>query len=199
MVLHHKQEGGRDRENYLTNEELVKLYHDGDPSALEALYLQNHRLIRYTVRRLCRGREQDFDDEMQEAFFMMIKKVNKFREEGSASLATYIVKQIIWGYKDRRRTAQSQHEKGMISLDTPINRNDGNTILLIDTLPDPTANFEDEISDEMVRNQLKVVLHEIISTLPERQRAVIQARLEGYSQLEQPATMALILISTPRA
>lgn len=174
--------------NLLTNEELVKLYHDGNPSALEALYLQNYGLIRQTVRRLCRSKPETFEDEMQEAFFDLVEAVKSFPDDKDVKLATYIVNSIRWRMYRRREIEYKKRPPQIASLDEPLPGFEDQDMTLGDTVADPDAEFEEDcikrVGDQQIQDRLKAVIGEIIAGLPKRAQQVIKERIKGRSQTE---------------
>lgn len=170
----------------MTNEELVKLYRAGDPSALEAIYLQNYGLIRMTVRKLCRYEQDAFDDEMQEAFFALAEAVKSFPDDPKAKLATYLVNSIKWKKWRRYQTDQKHNHKNNVSLDEPLPGFEESNITLGDAIADPDAEFEEDcvnrIADQAIQDRLKTVIADIIAGLPKRPQEVILARMEGKSR-----------------
>ena len=178
-------------ENILTNEELVKLYHAGNPSALEALYLQNYGLICQTVRRLCWSKPKTFEDEMQEAYFALVQAVKAYPDSTDIKFSTYIINSIKW-HKARRNDRERQRNPNnfiTISLDEPLPGIEDGDLTLGSTIADPEAELEfedrvEQIADQQVQERLKEVLSEIIAGLPRRSREVIRERLKGYSQAE---------------
>jgi len=175
-------------ENILTNEELVKLYHAGNPSALEALYLQNYGLICQTVRRLCWSKPETFEDEMQEAYFALVQAVKAYPDSTDIKFSTYIINSIKW-HKARRNDRERQRNPNnfiTISLDEPLPGIEDGDLTLGSTIADPEAEleFEDcinQIADQQVQKRLKIVINEIISRLPKRSQEVIKERLKGRS------------------
>lgn len=172
----------------LTNEELVKLYHTGNPSALEALYLQNYGLIRSTVGKLCRYKPESFEDEMQEAFFDLVEAVKSFPDDKDVKLATYIVNSIRWRMYRRREAEYKKRPPKIASLDEPLPGFEDSDITLGDTVADPDAEFEEDcikrVGDQQIQDRLKAVISEIISGLPKRSQEVIRERLKGRSRAD---------------
>jgi RNA polymerase sigma factor (sigma-70 family) len=164
----------------VTNEELVKLYRAGDPSALEALCLQNYNLIRQTVSKLCKYQPEMFEDEMQEAFLALLVAVNKYQEDSGSKLATYIVNEIEWSRKNRYRYRSRHDVIDTVSLDKPLPGESTETVLS-DTISDPNSDLASNFEKEDIRQRLKTVLSDIVERLPNEQKTVIKARLEDKS------------------
>ncbi|MGI5838200.1 MAG: RNA polymerase sigma factor [bacterium] len=169
----------------VTNEELVKLYRAGDPSALEALYLRNYGLIRQIVIRLCPGgNQQDIEDEMQEAFFALVEAVKAFPEGQDVKLTTYISNCIKWHKSRRYQFDRKRNPENLISLDEPLPGIEGN-ITLGDTVVDPDAEFEEgcvnRVAYQKIQDRLDSLIDEILS---KRESDVIRRRMSGKTQAE---------------
>lgn len=176
--------------NIVTNEELVKLYRAGDPSALEALYLRNYGLIRQIVIKLCPGgNQQDIEDEMQEAFFALVEAVKAYPDGQDVKLATYIVNQISWRKKNRYKLEQSklppEGKKAILSLDSPISGIESNEITLGDAIADPDAEFEEDCVNRAAYQKIQDRLNSIIDELlSKREGDIIRRRMSGQTQAE---------------
>lgn len=83
----------------MTNEELCTMYQNGDPEALEKLYIQNRGLIEMIIRKY--AALQDPDDLMQESFFAVRKAAALWDHSKGGNFATYCaywIKQTVHRY-----------------------------------------------------------------------------------------------------
>ena len=84
----------------MTNEELCVKYQNGDPEAIEQLYIQNIRMIEKIIRRY---RDiEDLDDLRQESFFGIVRAAELWKpDKGSfINYAVYWIKQAVRRYID---------------------------------------------------------------------------------------------------
>lgn len=169
----------------LTNEELVSIYQEGNINALEALWLQNIGLIRKVVRKMCFVPEE-FDDELQEAFFAMRKAALSYKPGSNFTFTTALCNQISWDRSRRLQTAQKKNPPETVSIDTPVSGTEDLT--LGDTLIDERENVEESVLryvDEVsVQARLNTILREIITDLPPKCRRIMEYRLCGFSQAD---------------
>lgn len=170
-------------EQLFTNEELVAIYQGGDINALEALWLQNTRLIEHTIRRIGCPPDQ-IEDEIQNAFFSLQKAATRYSPESAFKFTTALMNTIKW---DRsRRYAKDKNPKDTISIDQPLPGEEDFTIS--DLLNDESVNVEADVAlhldEEQMTKRLNEVLLEIINRLPERIKNVMVDRLRGFSQAQ---------------
>lgn len=170
----------------VTNEELVKLYRAGDPSALEALYLRNYGLIRRIVIRLCPGgNQQDIEDEMQEAFFALVEAVKAYPDGQDVKLATYIANCIKWHKSRRYHFTRKHNPENPVSLDEPLPGFEESNITLADAIADPDAEFEEDcvnrVAYQKIQDQLNSIIDELLS---KREGDIIRRRMSGQTQAE---------------
>ena len=122
----------------MTNEHLVISAKKGDISALEQLYTQNSGIIFRNCRPFKRlGYETD--DLMQEAYFVLLKAVDSYKEDSGYQFVTYLSNQLKWYFS--RHVKRDKNRRDLCVLDSPIDE-DGETAKA-DMLPDEAAEFED--------------------------------------------------------
>ena len=88
--------------NKLTNEELCKLYQQGDKDALTKLYKNNYSLIVYLAKQYVGrlGNHLHLDDLIQIATLQFINATNKFDcLQTSCKFSSYVATNIEWGIK----------------------------------------------------------------------------------------------------
>ncbi len=153
----------------------------GDESVRRTLIEHNIRLVVYIARKF-ENTGVGLEDLISIGTIGLIKAVNTFDPHKNIKLATYASRCIeneILMYL--RRSVKS---RGEISLDEPLNVDwDGNELLLSDIL----GTDSDVVYKEMDNEIDKSLLSEAISTLPQRERLIINMRfgLSGFSENTQ--------------
>ena len=153
-------------EEQLLSEQLA----NGDDKAREKLIVHNLRLVVYIAKKL-ESSGVNIEDLISIGTIGLIKAVNTFSPEKNIKLATYASRCIENEILMYLRKIASQ--KMEISLDEPLNTDwDGNELMLADVL----GSEGDEISREIEEDDEKRMVMEIINTLPERERIIIDMR-----------------------
>lgn len=153
-------------EEQILSEQLTQ----GDKDAREKLIVHNLRLVVYIAKKF-ESSGVNIEDLISIGTIGLIKAVNTFSPEKNIKLATYASRCIENEILMYLRKIASQ--KMEISLDEPLNTDwDGNELMLADVL----GSEVDEISREIEEDDEKRMLMEIIKTLPERERIIIDMR-----------------------
>lgn len=153
-------------EEQLLSEQLA----NGDEKAREKLIVHNLRLVVYIAKKF-ESSGVNIEDLISIGTIGLIKAVNTFSPEKNIKLATYASRCIENEILMYLRKISSQ--KMEISLDEPLNIDwDGNELMLADVL----GSEGDEISREIEEDDEKRMVMEIIKTLPERERIIIDMR-----------------------
>ena len=153
-------------EEQLLSEQLA----NGDDKAREKLIVHNLRLVVYIAKKF-ESSGVNIEDLISIGTIGLIKAVNTFTPEKNIKLATYASRCIENEILMYLRKIASQ--KMEISLDEPLNTDwDGNELMLADVL----GSEGDEISREIEEDDEKRMVMEIIKTLPERERIIIDMR-----------------------
>lgn len=153
-------------EEQLLSEQLA----NGDDKAREKLIVHNLRLVVYIAKKF-ESSGVNIEDLISIGTIGLIKAVNTFSPEKNIKLATYASRCIENEILMYLRKIASQ--KMEISLDEPLNTDwDGNELMLADVL----GSEGDEISREIEEDDEKRLVMEIIKTLPERERIIIDMR-----------------------
>lgn len=143
---------------------------NGDEKAREKLIVHNLRLVVYIAKKF-ESSGVNIEDLISIGTIGLIKAVNTFSPEKNIKLATYASRCIENEILMYLRKIASQ--KMEISLDEPLNTDwDGNELMLADVL----GSEGDEISREIEEDDEKRMVMEIIKTLPERERIIIDMR-----------------------
>ncbi len=161
-------------EEQLLSEKLSK----GDEKAREKLIVHNLRLVVYIAKKF-ENSGVNIEDLISIGTIGLIKAVNTFSPEKNIKLATYASRCIENEILMHLRKIASQ--KVEISFDEPLNTDwDGNELILADVL----GNEGDEINREMEEEDEKRILLQVIETLPEREKEIIDMRF-GLGEKEE--------------
>lgn len=161
-------------EEQLLSEKLA----NGDEKAREMLIVHNLRLVVYIAKKFENSRV-NIEDLISIGTIGLIKAVNTFSPEKNIKLATYASRCIENEILMHLRKIASQ--KVEISLDEPLNTDwDGNELMLADVL----GSDGDEINREMEEEDEKRILLQVIDTLPEREKEIIDMRF-GLGEKEE--------------
>ena len=151
---------------------------NGDEKAREKLITHNLRLVVYIAKKF-ENSGVNIEDLISIGTIGLIKAVNTFSPEKNIKLATYASRCIENEILMHLRKIASQ--KVEISLDEPLNTDwDGNELMLADVL----GSDGDEINREMEEEDEKRILLQVIDTLPEREREIIDMRF-GLGEKEE--------------
>lgn len=151
---------------------------DGDEKAREKLIVHNLRLVVYIAKKF-ENSGVNIEDLISIGTIGLIKAVNTFSPEKNIKLATYASRCIENEILMHLRKIASQ--KVEISLDEPLNTDwDGNELMLADVL----GSDGDEINREMEEEDEKRILLQVIDTLPEREKEIIDMRF-GLGEKEE--------------
>ncbi len=161
-------------EEQLLSEKLA----NGDENAREKLIVHNLRLVVYIAKKF-ENSGVNIEDLISIGTIGLIKAVNTFSPEKNIKLATYASRCIENEILMHLRKIASQ--KVEISLDEPLNTDwDGNELMLADVL----GSDGDEINREMEEEDEKRILLQVIDTLPEREKEIIDMRF-GLGEKEE--------------
>jgi RNA polymerase sigma-70 factor (ECF subfamily) len=135
---------------------------DGDNFAFDALYRRNYDWVQHLAYQILRN-QQDAQDIAQEAFLRVIASRNHW--QATARFRSWMHRIVInlcleWQKNFRRQEA--------ISLEAWLEN--------LDELPLELLSTEEDSARETAE-----VLRDALSHLPERQRQVVELRLQGYS------------------
>ena len=151
---------------------------NGDEKAREKLIVHNLRLVVYIAKKF-ENSGVNIEDLISIGTIGLIKAVNTFSPEKNIKLATYASRCIENEILMHLRKIASQ--KVEISLDEPLNTDwDGNELILADVL----GNEGDEINREMEEEDEKRILLQVIDTLPDREKEIIDMRF-GLGEKEE--------------
>ncbi len=153
----------------------------GDEGAKQRLIEHNLRLVVYIARRF-ENTGVNLEDLISIGTIGLIKGVSTYRLDKNIKLATYasrcIENEILMHI---RKTAC---QKAEVSLNEPINMDyDGNELLLSDIL----GTDEDMVMRPLEEDVDRLLLHQALEQLPQREREIIGMRfgLQGQQELTQ--------------
>lgn len=151
-------------------QDLSEKLSQGNEKAREKLIVHNLRLVVYIAKKF-ENSGVNIEDLISIGTIGLIKAVNTFSPEKNIKLATYASRCIENEILMHLRKIASQ--KVEISLDEPLNTDwDGNELMLADVL----GSDGDEINREVEEEDEKRILMQVIDTLPEREKEIIDMR-----------------------
>ena len=171
-------------------DDAIRRAESGDESARKLLIEHNLRIFVYISKRF-ENTGINIEDLISIGTIGLIKAVNTFNSSKNIKLATYASRCIeneILMYLRKISTQRTE-----ISFDEPLNTDwDGNELLLSDIL----GTDEDEVARPLEDDADRQMLMEAISTLGERERAIIMMRFglpcgKEYTQKEVADIMGI--------
>ncbi len=153
----------------------------GSEQAKQQLIEHNLRLVVYIARRF-ENTGVNLEDLISIGTIGLIKGIGTYRLDKNIKLATYASRCIENEILMHIRKISNQ--KAEVSLNEPINMDyDGNELLLSDIL----GTDEDMVMRPLEEDVDRVLLHEALQLLSDREREIIYMRfgLQGYKELTQ--------------
>lgn len=152
------------------HEYLVSFREKGDMEARGKLIEHNLRLVAHIIKKYYSS-SGDGDDLISIGTIGLIKAVETFDYKKGVRLATYasrcIENEILMHFRNLKKSAQD------VFISDPIDTDkEGNTITLMDIIPDET-NIVDDIDLQMKMRRLGILLNE---ALTDRERTIIKLR-----------------------
>lgn len=154
----------------MTNEELVKLYQNGDKSALDKLIERNKGIIYKLVNKyyICKTNLIDKEDLMQEGYIGLIKAAQKY-DLNNEKRAQFITYAVYWINEKISRNIIQEGSSEETSLN--IHTKEDSEAELQDFIKDKENSFEN-IEDQLYNKELRAELEEVmnrVNTLKERE------------------------------
>lgn len=177
----------------MDNEELVKLYQEGNRQALEELLESNRGIINKIANKYLRvAKGHEFDDLFNSGVIGFINAAKRydFNNEKKASFITYAIHYInrfIYDCVNGKSDKEIENNKlynSTVSLYKPIGNEE--EVELLDTIEDVDYSFENidyQILLKQLRNELEEVMRDKLTL---KQREVIQLR---YGWNMEPMTL----------
>ena len=173
---------------------LIEMAHEGDKEARDRLVTENMGLIWSIVRRFT-GRGYDPEDLFQIGSIGLMKAIDKFDMSFEVKFSTYAVPMITGEIKRFLRddgmikVSRSSKEEVAASIEAgaeveslyrTVNKNDENSILLIDKIEE-----ENSAQEELLN---RMVLRELLTELSDKDREIIVRRYYYNETQSQIAT-----------
>ena len=162
-------------------QQALEALEQGDEQARQTLVEHNLRLVVYISRRI-ENTGINLEDLISIGTIGLIKAIGTYRLDRKIKLATYasrcIENEILMYIR------KMSGRKTEVSLDEPINMDgEGNELLLSDVL----GTEEDTITQALEEDVDICVLRQALTTLPDRERLIVQMRfgLEGHREQTQ--------------
>ena len=162
-------------------QQALEALEQGDEQARQSLVEHNLRLVVYISRRF-ENTGINLEDLISIGTIGLIKAIGTYRLDRKIKLATYASRCIENEILMYLRTMSAR--KTEASLDEPINMDgEGNELLLSDVL----GTEEDTITRALEENVDICVLRQVLTTLPDRERLIVQMRfgLGGHREQTQ--------------
>lgn len=162
----------------MTNEELALKAKQGDKDALRCLYIANQRIIFKLSQGYIGKAEQQLleaDDLQQSCYFAFLKALHYYDPDKPYRFSTYLshhVKNTLNGILGKRYSRYKWQKFDTVSLDIPIDGLSDESVTVLDSIVDATANTEQAIEDMEISDTLKSEL----KALKPRAQRVLQMR-----------------------
>ena len=162
----------------MTNEELAIKAKKGEKDALRCLYIANERIIYKLLQGYIGKAEQQLleaDDLQQSCYFAFLKALRYYDSEKPYRFSTYLshhVKNTLNGILGKRYSRYKWQKFDTVSLDIPIDGLSDESVTVLDSIVDATANTEQAIEDMEISDTLKSEL----KALKPRAQRVLQMR-----------------------
>lgn len=160
--------------------ECLDLMKQGDEKARAKLIEHNLRLVAHIVKKYYAANVSQ-DDLISIGTIGLIKAISSYNSEKNIRLATYAARcidnEILMYFRSLKKTAQD------VSISEPIDTDkDGNDLTLMDIIA-----VDDTILDDVYLKIRSKQLYELIETLDERERAIVELRygIGGVKPLPQ--------------
>jgi RNA polymerase sporulation-specific sigma factor len=159
--------------------ELIRRAQNGDQSARQEIIASVQPLLKLIAARYAKSQGFDFEEVISSINVQrgIYDAIDKFDPRKGHRLATFLRDPIRWAVmaylkRERRRPPT-------VSLNTPINKSDPESLLLGDAIVDESHDDEDDFDDEDAREKL----NRMLAVLNDRERLVIESRygLNGKS------------------
>jgi RNA polymerase primary sigma factor len=155
---------------YLTNEELIYLYQQGDKQALDKLIEQNRGIVNKLANKFyVEGTNSiDKEDLEQEGYIGLITAAKKYKFDVEKP-CKFISYAVYWIYQKINRFVRCKNTNEETSLNSPTN-NDGDNELMdyIEGVDYSFENIEDKLYYKQLRHELEEAMN-TYNTLKERE------------------------------
>lgn len=166
----------------MSNEELVARIQTGEKDLIEDLWNQVERLVAWKARRIMVHLENradvDFDDLYQSGYLALMAAIQTYSPETGAFsvwLMYYLQNAFAEASGYRTKLQRNDPMRSHVSLDAPLDHEDGDTLGDLQADPDSICPFE-SVEDQICNEQLHSVLDELLDQLKAQQAEVIRQR-----------------------
>ena len=168
----------------MSDEELVRLYHNGEEKAADFLVEKYKNLVRKEIRTyFLEGADED--DLLQEGRIGLWEAIKGYKSEKNVAFmifASICIKRQIKTAVTKSQRLKNKPLNEYISFDTPINDDQGEESVLLYTIP----STEDVNPEKLVieREQSSQLLTEVFDSLSKMEEEVLELFMEGLSYEE---------------
>lgn len=152
---------------------------NNDMEAAGQLYLQNLPMINDVCYRTCNDVNES-EDYLQQSFIHLVEAANKYDPSRGANFLTYLMI-YLKGQLSRYRY-QKGVDKGLASIDETVHNDTVTNV--VEMLADPEAEFEDDVIEEVAKEQLKKAVEEILGEIPPDLAQVLRLRMQDATLKE---------------
>lgn len=169
----------------LSDEKLIELYNDGNPKGMEVLYERYvNKVYRLAMSKL--GNVADAEDVTSQVFLKLCTALKSFRGESKFSTWIYVV-------TNNTITDLTRKKKPVISLDQDATLSNGDKVER--EIEDPKPGPESIACD----NDFNAYVLSLVSTLPEKQRSIIELRFMMGKSYQEIADHLKIELGTVKS
>lgn len=174
----------------MSNEQLAVAIKNGNTALYVELWAQLYGYICKTVNTFCACHSssvtaagQTADDLIQCCYIAMYNAVQGYKSDKGAftTYFTYHIKTALAAALGIR-TGKKDGLLYAKSLDEPLDGEDSDSETFGETLPDKSAEFEDDIIDGLRYKQLKNEIAQLIDEMPEPLKSVTAMKMQGHSR-----------------
>ena len=177
----------------MTNEELVQAIRAGDASKVEELWVSVKGFIWQQARSYYLNGQQEradveLEDFVQVGYFAMIYAIERYDLQSGYKFMTYLGYALQNEFNDlgQNRTCRQKGNAALnpVSLDQPIQRQEANTITLLDTVPD-SHDMSEEAESRVFVQQMHRDIETALQGLPERTAEAIKRKYMQGQTLQE--------------
>lgn len=175
----------------MSNEELVTEIQNGNAALYADLWEQLRGLI-FTIANgyyalhasSVEAAGQTIEDLMQYGYIAMYNAVQGYESGKGCKFTTYLTYHIKSAFAAALgiRTNKRDGILYAASLDEPLDGEDSDSETFGETLPDKSAEFEDDIIDGLRYKQIKNEIAQLIDEMPEPLKSVTVMKMQGHSR-----------------
>jgi len=166
-----------------TNEELAVRIQNGEKEQLLTLWVQIRRMVLKQANRWAASGQggAEIEDLLQCGFIAMMRSVDSFDSSAGFKFTTHMFYLLKQEFTDAcgQKTQRTRRDllQAAVSLSMPLVDDEGDSLLLEDTLPDPSAEaaLEDVVNCDF-EDRRRAAVETALATLPENLQKTIRAK-----------------------